>query len=602
MSERTCQIDEQTIYAPYPSVWTPDENRPIPPPRPALGHVDGFVEAAGGRASRIGRRGFLKRAAVTTAAITAADFLRYFLNNGIPRDSRAFAASARAAEQATEPRFLIYWFLEGGWMGYDMFNPVMTPNNLQHRLANISEERYRVLKFPGEGYGIYKHGNIRYGYVAEGGKELFPDMAVLSSMHTGSGHSTERLMSHMGSYRLRLQNDREEDERSVMQAFAEVHGQSYVLPNLSWHWWLSDGELNEVQYTGRKGYYHALGPVHAHTIYAGTPANLRQFLMRMRQSSSDAVNRQIESFLTDTHAHLRSDAGLEVVRSYNSAREIYQHLAEQGLKLDESMLAKLFTDTELRERFKIKPEDELITYRSVNGNKARSKFCPNANVQALMTYELMRAGLSCCFWIESRDIRKYDSHRNRSGLWERDGRTPRGQADQTQGMKEDLWDPLITLVDLLKKTPYKNTGKTLWDLTTIVLTSEFGRTIHGDVAAIQAMNIPAAEKQKQIDGQDICQHWKVTSAAFLGGKVKGNAQYGGIGEQTLLAIPLLPDGSMDPAFDPVTGQQIAGREPSDKSQIPNHGDVYATALHLADIDPKGRGRNDRPPMRYIKKS
>ncbi len=63
---------------------------------------------------------------------------------------------------------------------------------------------------------------------------------------------------------------------------------------------------------------------------------------------------------------------------------------------------------ELRERFKVKPEDELITYRSVNGNKARTKFCPNANVQAMMTYELLRAGLTCAFWIETRDIRRFD--------------------------------------------------------------------------------------------------------------------------------------------------------------------------------------------------
>jgi len=84
--------------------------------------------------------------------------------------------------------------------------------------------------------------------------------------------------------------------------------------------------------------------------------------------------------------------------------------------------------------------------------------------------------------------------------------------------------------------------------------------------------------------------------------VKGNSQYGTIGEQTLLAIPLLPDGTPDPAYDPVTGQLIQGRTPSSDAQIPNHGDVYATALYLADIDPKGRGRNDRPPMKYIKKT
>jgi len=34
----------------------------------------------------------------------------------------------------------------------------------------------------------------------------------------------------------------------------------------------------------------------------------------------------------------------------------------------------------------VKPEDELITYTSVNGNKARTKFAPRTNVQAMMAY------------------------------------------------------------------------------------------------------------------------------------------------------------------------------------------------------------------------
>src|SRR5207249_5825769 len=117
-----------------------------------------------------------------------------------------------------------------------------TPNNVIDRLDNPTEERYRVLKFGQPGYGIQQHGNIRYGYLAEKGKALFPDMAVLSSMHTGSFHSGERLMAHMGSYNLRLTEDREDDERSVMQAFAEAVGQPYLMPNLSWHRWISDGE------------------------------------------------------------------------------------------------------------------------------------------------------------------------------------------------------------------------------------------------------------------------------------------------------------------------------------------------------------------------
>src|SRR2546421_9274453 len=117
-------------------------------------------------------------------------------------------------------------------------------------------------------------------------------------MATGSGPPAERLRCHMGHYKFAQTADRENDERSVNQAFAEACGQPYPLPNLSWHYWLSDGELNEVQYTGRKGYYHALGPVHAHTIYAGTPSKLKKFLTRMQASSGDSVNRQVQRFWT----------------------------------------------------------------------------------------------------------------------------------------------------------------------------------------------------------------------------------------------------------------------------------------------------------------
>lgn len=547
------------------------------------------------------RRSFLRHLGVTAASLTCVDFLSYFASAGLPNESQTATLAKDAARANDNPRFLIYWFLEGGWMGYDMFNPVITPNNLMHRLKNISEERYRILKFGEEGFGIYNHGNIRYGYLAEPGKNLFQDLAVLSSMHTGSFHSGDRLKAHLGDYNFKLQDDRQEDERSVMQAFAEVYGQPYVLPNLSWHWWLSDGELNEVQYTGRKGYYHALGPVHAHTIYAGTPAKLKKFLLRMQAESGDTVNRQIQKFLENAHEEFLKDENIEAVKSYHSARQIYLQLAARGLRLDKNMLQKLFSDPALKKEFSVKPTDELITYRSVNGNKARSKFAPNTNVQALMTYELMRAGLACAFWIESRDIRRFDSHKNRGQLWESDRQTPLGQTDQTTMMKEDLWNPLAALVKRLKETPYQSGQSSLFDHTTIVLTSEFGRTIHGDVEAIVKKNLPDQEKEKQIDGQDICQHWKVTSSAFLGGRVKGDSQYGRVGEKTLLAIPLMPDGGLDPAYDPLTGELMPGREKNPKSSIPNHGDVYATALYLSGINPKGKGRNERGPLKFIQK-
>ncbi|HZO87467.1 MAG TPA: hypothetical protein VFB38_03950 [Chthonomonadaceae bacterium] len=550
------------------------------------------------------RRSFMQKALMTATSISALDFLSYFHAYGSPLPDKTRRTAREAARANDNPHFLIYWYIEGGWESYDMFSPVVTPNNVIHRLPpdQISKETYRVLHFGEPGYGIYKQGNIRYGYLAEHGKNLFPDMAVLSSMETGEFHSGDRLRVHMGSYDLRLQADRQDDERSVMQAFAEVYGQPYVLPHLSWHYWLSDGELNEQQYTGRKGYYANLGPAWAHTIYAGTPANLKSFLLRMQAASSDTVNRQIEKFLDNMHPHLRRDADVEVIKSFDSACNIYESLASAGRRLDKGMLSRLFADPVLRAKFDIKPEDELITYTSVNGNKARTKFSPAVNVQAMMTYEMMRAGLSCAFFIETRNIREFDSHFDRRSLWEKDRRTPRGQPDQTRMMNEQLWKPLNTLVELLKATPYKNTGKSLFDFTTIVLTSEFGRTIKGDVDAILAMKIPEADKQKMIDGQDISQHWKVTSAAFLGGKVKGNSQYGGVGERTLLPIPLLPDGSLDPAYDPMTGELKPGRQKSPQSSIPDHGDVYATALYLSDIEPKGHGRNTRPPLRYIKKA
>jgi hypothetical protein len=235
----------------------------------------------------------------------------------------------------------------------------------------------------------------------------------------------------------------------------------------------------------------------------------------------------------------------------------------------------------------------------VNGNKARTKFSPAVNVQAMMTYELMSKGYTCCSFIESRDIRRFDDHKSRERLWKPDG-TPVGQNDTTEKMREDLWHPLKVFVHKLKNTEYRNTGKSLYDFTTIVLTSEFGRTIHGDVDRILSRDIPETEKKKMIGDQDISQHWPVTSCAFLGGRVKGYRQYGGAGEDTLMPIPILPDGSMDPAFDPVRGTELKDRTRNEKSFIPNHGDVYATALYLADINPEGRGRNERPPLKFVK--
>ena len=543
------------------------------------------------------RRSFLRRSLGSMAGLTCADFLSYFHAYGMPYDSRATQLASQATTANANPHFLVYWYLEGGWCGYDMFNPVNTENNVVKRLESISDERYRVINWGQDDWSIKTHGNIRYGYLAEPGRDLFSNMAVVSSMHTGSGHSRERLKVHMGDYGFKQSEERQDDERSVMQAFAEVYGQPYVLPSLSWHWWLSDGELNEVQYTGRRGYYHALGPVHAHTIYAGTPEKLRKMLMAMEETAGDEVARTVDKFLQNANSEVLKDANLDTVRSYESARNIYQQITNQGRALDRTQLQGLFKDAALREQFGVTAKDELITYRSVNGNKARSKFAPNANVQAMMSYEMMRAGLSCAFFIESRDVRRFDSHNTRKNLWK--GGKPVGNKDQTEMMQADLWSPLHVFVDRLKKTEYGTTGSSLFDHTNIVLTSEFGRSIHGDVEGILKKDQSQSAKDNEINGQDISAHWQVTSCAFLGGKVKGDAQYGRVGEKTLMAIPILPDGSLDPAYDTVTGELKPDCTRHPEAFVPNHGDVYATALALSDINPAGRGKNQRPPMKFI---
>ncbi len=548
------------------------------------------------------RRRFLGRTVGSVAGLTCADFLSYFAAHGMPGEQQATQMAADATHAAEDPHFLIYWYLEGGWCGYDMFNPVNTENNVVHRLENVSDERYRVIDWGADDHTIKTHNSIRYGYLAEPGKDLFGDMAVISSMQTGAGHSRDRLKVHMGHYNLKQTEERQEDERSVMQAFAEQYGQPYVLPNLSWHWWLSDGELNEVQYTGRRGYYHALGPIHAHTIYAGTPAKLRKLLMRMEETSGDQVAAHVDSFLQNAHSEILKDDNIHAVRSYHSARKIYLQLAQSGRNLDRSQLAGLFQDPALREEFGVTAADELITYRSVNGNKARSKFSPNTNVQAQMSYEMMRAGLSCCFFIESRDVRRFDSHNSRKNLWRGRDRTPVGNKDQTDMMAEDLWNPLHALVNRLKNTEYKNTQTSLFEHTNIVITSEFGRSIHGNVDGILKKKISEEKKQAEIGGQDISAHWQVTSCAFLGGNVQGKSQYGRIGEATLMAIPIMPDGSLDPAYDRTTGKLKPEQNKHKDSFIPNHGDVYATALALGGIDPKNKGRNERPPMKFVVRS
>lgn len=182
-----------------------------------------------------------------------------------------------------------------------------------------------------------------------------------------------------------------------------------------------------------------------------------------------------------------------------------------------------------------------------------------------------------------------------------------GQTVQRNDMRRNLWNPLKTLVAKLKATPYGTTGKSYYDFTTIVLASEMGRTISGDVESILANSgMTDAQKYTEIMGQDCCQHWRVSSAAFLGGTVRGNRQYGRVGSTSLEGIPLMPDGTLDPAYNPDTGLLVPGRTKSPTSAITDAGHVYSTALHLSGLGPAalraaGKGRNDRPALTYIKR-
>ena len=90
--------------------------------------------------------------------------------------------------------------------------------------------------------------------------------------------------------------------------------------------------------------------------------------------------------------------------------------------------------------------------------------------------------------------------------------------------------------------------------------------------------------------------------AFLGGSVKGGTQWGRVGTGTLDGVPILADGTLDPAFDPTTGVLKSGAQKSGSSFIPDTGHVYATALELAGVSKASQtGKNESPPMAFVKK-
>ncbi|MFN7132083.1 MAG: DUF1501 domain-containing protein, partial [Myxococcales bacterium] len=529
----------------------------------------------------IRRRDFL--AALAGGSLTVVDWLGYFRRFGVPGSSKLPGIAEAVAQQQNNPRFLVYWFQEGGWDGYSMFNPVDTPNhaamtispNQLHPTPPYSQQRYRPKGFgTGEKHLTKKQGNISYGYLAQDGLPLFPDMAVVASHQGSTFHSGGRFDLHYGTYNRNLTAQRQPDERTVLQNFAESYGASLLLPHVSWHRWLSDGELSIASYPEGTGYYEKLGPAHAHTIYGRTPADLKQRLMAIGSLANNLRDARIRELVGRRHENFIKDKNSDSVRSFASAVKIHRSMVSGGLTIDPS---KLFVNPTLKAEFGVTAEDEQTSATSVNGNPARSKDTPNVNVQAMMAYELMLNGLSCCFWIENREIRGFDTHRSRKGIYDNDGQT-----DQLPRMRRDLWTPLKVFVNKLKTTECPGTGKPFWDFTTIVLCSEMGRTIEGNVEDILASADSTEVKFQKIMDQDCCQHWRTNSAVFLGGRVKGDAQYGRVGTETLAPIPIMPDGSLDPNFDPVTGRLLPGKNGKQATSfIPDPGHLYATALHLS---------------------
>jgi hypothetical protein len=548
------------------------------------------------------RRRFLAGAGAL-GAISTMEWLGFFRDHGVPGTAKDWGiAKARAQSMggAGETRFLVYWFLEGGWMSYSMFGPVDTANHSDlvvpagtlNPTPPWSEQYYRVTAHEDNGAFTQTTNGVRHGYLATPGADLFGDMAIVSSHYGNVFHSGSRFDYHYGKYSRSMTATREDDERTVLQAFCEDKGGGFLLPHVSWHRWLSDGELDVAQYPEGTGYYEKLGPPQAHTIYGRTPADLKARLSAIGDVAQAQRRSMIGGYADNLHSNLVTSRDGQSVRSFASALDIYKNLTSGTLNVD---LNTLFADPTLLTDFGVQLGDEVPTYKSVNGNPARSKETPHVRVQAMMAYELMRAGISCGFWIESREVRGFDSHRSRDNVMS-NGTQP----DQLDDMNNNLWDPLRVFVAKLKATEVPGEpGVSLWDRTTIVLASEMGRTIQGDVTDILSADGTDNEKYNQILEQDICQHWDVNSVAFMGGNVNVGTQFGGVGSATLDAIPLLPDGSLDPAYDPATGLLRSGQTAT--GEVPNAGDVYATALDLAGVDPTGKGRNNRGPMPYVKK-
>jgi hypothetical protein len=541
------------------------------------------------------------RGTAAVSAISVLEWLAYFKQHGVPGTSKDWGiAEARAQAAGPEDdRYLVYWYCEGGWDSYSLFSPLATGNNSAidvpygelNPSPRWSDQRYRSPSYVQQ----TTVGNIEHGYLGADARDMFNDMCVLSSLRGNTFHSGGRWQLHYGEYGLGynpLQDARGADERTVMQAFAEAKGASFLMPNVGWHRWLADGELDLNSYPVGTGYYERLGPAYAHTNYGRTTADLRQRLTLATDGARLARRAALRGYTDDLHANFLRGRDGQSVRSFAAALQQYRDQAE-GNAFD---VSTLFNDNALREQFGIRVGDDETSETSVNEQPARSKEIPHIRVQSMMAYELMRARLSCGLFLENRDIRGFDYHRSRGTVLDTDA-----NSDQRDILRENVWDPLRIFVNMLKSTPAPNQtdGSSLYDRTTIVLCSEMGRTLHGDVEGILADGSKSNDqKYNEILGQDVCQHWHVNSCVFMGGNVQAGRQFGRVGASTMDIIPVMPDGSLDPAFNATTG---VGDPANMTGFIPNEGHVYSTALDLAGVSPTGKGRNVSPALSFIKR-
>ncbi len=538
------------------------------------------------------------------ASIGVMEWLGFFRSHGVPGTKKDWGIAQARAQETEEDRFLVYWFAEGGWDSYSMLAPVHTRNDsgidvpagTLYPQPPWSDQIYRVRDYGTGSYGPPSSmSNIEHGYLAAPGRALLADMCVVASHRGNTFHSGARFDYHYGRYDRAMQQSRNADERTVLQAFCEAKGASFLLPHVSWHRWLSDGELDTAQYPEGTGYYEKLGPAYAHTIYGRTPADLKARLAGIGDVATQARRSILRSYTDDLHARFVSSRDGQSVRSFSSALSIHQSLSDRGLSFD---VTTLFQDQALKDTFGVQPGDELTTATVVNDQPARSKNTPHVRVQAMMAYELMRAKVSCGLWIENRDVRLWDSHRARRSVLDQNS-----NSDQLNLVAEELWNPLAAFVAQLKATEMPGVpGVSMFDRTTIVLASEMGRTIQGDISAILAGIGTDDMKYQAILDQDVCQHWATSSVAFLGGNVKPGTQFGRVGSSSLDSIPLLQDGSLDPAYDAATGLLRAGQTQTPGAYVSDAGHAYSTALYLSGVDPVGKGRNTRPAMTFVKRS